>query len=84
MGAPLKSENPYKDESNYVTLDFVNAVIARGHKGEKFKDSVFPPETMINGMGRLNKLPEEKKEPFSKLKYRRAAEIFDKPCIFAP
>jgi hypothetical protein len=60
MGAPTKNENPYKDESNYVTLDFVNAVIARGLKGEKFKDPVFPPETMVHGVGRLNNLPPEK------------------------
>jgi hypothetical protein len=81
---PCRGSNPYTDESNYVSADFVNAAIARGQKGEKFKDSVFPPETMINGIGRLNNLPAEKQKSFTALKYKRATELFDKPCIFTP
>lgn len=52
VSMPTRSSNPYTDESNYVSMDFVNKVLAKVQKGEKFKDSVFPPDTMIHGIGR--------------------------------
>ena len=53
----IPNKNAHVDDSNFVTQDYVYSIIA---KGERFKDPVFPPETMIHGINRLNNLPPEK------------------------